>query len=571
MEEVFLPRTEFSSYEDFIENYKLNIPENFNFAYDVMDAIAKKTPDARAMVWTNDEGDECTISFGNMKERSDRAASFFMECGIKRGDMVMLILQRRYEFWVSVMALHKIGAIAIPATNMLTVEDLVYRNNFAKIKMVVAVNAPGIIQNITDCLPQSPTLKKLVIVNEYGVDKPVEDIPEGWIDFATGCKNAAPFPALKREDVSTNSDYMLGYFTSGTTSHPKLAIHDFLYPLGHIVTAKYWQHVQKGGLHLTVADTGWAKTSWGRLYGQWICETALFVYDYHSRFKPVDLLEQVQKYKITTFCAPPTIYRFLIHEDISGYDLSSIKHCSTAGEPLSDEVFNRWKELTGFEITEGFGQTESTVFLFNFEGQKIKPGSAGKPAPYYNICLLNDELEEMGTAVSGQICFKLDKDKFPATAGRFPGLVCEYYGEPDKTREVFHDGYYFTGDTAWRDEDGYYWFMGRCDDVIKCSGYRIGTFEVESVLEGHPAVLECAVTGAPDPIRGQVVKATIVLTKEYRPGTPELVKEIQNYVKHTTAPYKYPRIVEFVDELPKTISGKIRRNVIKNRDKEKAQ
>ena len=571
MEEVFLPRTEFSSYEDFIENYKLNIPENFNFAYDVMDAIAKKTPDARAMVWTNDEGDECTISFGNMKERSDRAASFFMECGIKRGDMVMLILQRRYEFWVSVMALHKIGAIAIPATHMLTVEDLVYRNNFAKIKMVVAVNAPGIIQNITDCLPQSPTLKKLVIVNEYGVDKPVEDIPEGWIDFATGCKNAAPFPALKREDVSTNSDYMLGYFTSGTTSHPKLAIHDFLYPLGHIVTAKYWQHVQKGGLHLTVADTGWAKTSWGRLYGQWICETALFVYDYHSRFKPVDLLEQVQKYKITTFCAPPTIYRFLIHEDISGYDLSSIKHCSTAGEPLSDEVFNRWKELTGFEITEGFGQTESTVFLFNFEGQKIKPGSAGKPAPYYNICLLNDELEEMGTAVSGQICFKLDKDKFPATAGRFPGLVCEYYGEPDKTREVFHDGYYFTGDTAWRDEDGYYWFMGRCDDVIKCSGYRIGTFEVESVLEGHPAVLECAVTGAPDPIRGQVVKATIVLTKEYRPGTPELVKEIQNYVKHTTAPYKYPRIVEFVDELPKTISGKIRRNVIKNRDKEKAQ
>ena len=571
MEEVFLPRTEFSSYEDFIENYTLDIPENFNFAYDVMDAIAKKTPDARAMVWTNDEGDECTISFGNMKERSDRAASFFMECGIKRGDMVMLILQRRYEFWVSVIALHKIGAIAIPATHMLTVEDLVYRNNFAKIKMVIAVNAPSVIKNITACLPESPTLKKLVMVNEYGVDKPVADLPEGWIDYVTGCNNAAPFPVLKREDVSTNSDYMLGYFTSGTTSHPKLAIHDFLYPLGHIITAKYWQHVQKGGLHLTVADTGWAKTSWGRLYGQWICETALFVYDYHSRFKPVDLLEQVQKYKITTFCAPPTIYRFLIHEDISGYDLSSIKHCSTAGEPLSDEVFNRWKELTGFEITEGFGQTESTVFLFNFEGQKIKPGSAGKPAPYYNICLLNDQLEEMGTAVSGQICFKLDKNKFPATAGRFPGLVCEYYGEPDKTREVFHDGYYFTGDTAWRDEDGYYWFMGRCDDVIKCSGYRIGTFEVESVLEGHPAVLECAVTGAPDPIRGQVVKATIVLTKEYRPGSPELVKEIQNYVKHTTAPYKYPRIVEFVDELPKTISGKIRRNVIKSRDKEKAQ
>ena len=570
MEEAFLPRTEFSSYEDFIENYALNIPKNFNFAYDVMDAIAARTPDARALVWTNDEDDECIITFAQLKERSDRAASFFMECGVRRGDMVMLILQRRYEFWVSMMALHKIGAVAIPATHMLTVEDLVYRNNFAKIKMIIAVNAPGIIKNISDSLPQSPSVKNLIMVNEFGVDKPVADLPEGWIDFVSGCQDAAPFPVLKREDVSTNDDYMLGYFTSGTTSHPKLAIHNFLYPLGHIVTAKYWQHVQKGGLHLTVADTGWAKTSWGRLYGQWICETALFVYDYHSRFKPVDLLEQVQKYKVTTFCAPPTIYRFLIHEDISGYDLSSIRLCSTAGEPLSDEVFRKWKELTGFEITEGFGQTESTVFLFNFEGQKIKPGSAGKPAPFYNICLLNDELEEVGTAVSGQICFKLDKEKFSATNGRFPGLVCEYYGEPEKTQEVFHDGYYFTGDTAWRDEDGYYWFMGRCDDVIKCSGYRIGTFEVESVLEGHPAVLECAVTGAPDPIRGQVVKATIVLTKEYRPGSPELVKEIQDYVKHTTAPYKYPRIVEFVEELPKSISGKIRRNVIKNRDKENA-
>ena len=568
MEEAFLPRTEFSSYEDFIENYALNIPKNFNFAYDVMDVIAARTPDARALVWTNDEGDECIITFAQLKERSDRAASFFMECGVRRGDMVMLILQRRYEFWVSMMALHKIGAVAIPATHMLTVEDLVYRNNFAKIKMIIAVNAPGIIKNISDSLSQSPSVKKLIMVNEFGVDKPVSDLPESWIDFVSGCQDAAPFPVLKREDVSTNDDYMLGYFTSGTTSHPKLAIHNFLYPLGHIVTAKYWQHVQKGGLHLTVADTGWAKTSWGRLYGQWICETALFVYDYHSRFKPVDLLEQVQKYRVTTFCAPPTIYRFLIHEDISGYDLSSIRHCSTAGEPLSDEVFRKWKELTGFEITEGFGQSESTVFLFNFEGQKIKPGSAGKPAPFYNICLLNDELEEVGTAVSGQICFKLDKEKFSATNGRFPGLVCEYYGEPEKTQEVFHDGYYFTGDTAWRDEDGYYWFMGRCDDVIKCSGYRIGTFEVESVLEGHPAVLECAVTGAPDPIRGQVVKATIVLTKEYRPGSPELVKEIQDYVKHTTAPYKYPRIVEFVEELPKTISGKIRRNVIKNRDKE---
>lgn len=568
MEEIFLPRTDFSSYKDFVENYKINIPENFNFAYDVMDVLAAKNPDGRALVWTNDQNESLTVSFGEMKIMSDRAASFFLQCGIRRGDMVMLILQRRYEFWVSMMALHKIGAVAIPATHMLTVEDLVFRNNFAKIKMIVAVNAPGIIKNITDSIKDSPSVKVLAAVNEFGVEKYMDDLPAGWLDFTRGCHEAPQFPVLPREQVSSNNDYMLGYFTSGTTSHPKLAVHNFLYPLGHIVTAKYWQHVQKGGLHLTVADTGWAKTSWGRLYGQWICETALFVYDYHSRFKPVDLLAQVQKHKVTTFCAPPTIYRFLIQEDLAGYDLSSLTHCSTAGEPLAEEVFNKWKELTGFEITEGFGQTESTVFLFNFEGQSIKPGSAGKPAPYYNVRLLDDDLNEVDTAVVGQICFKLDKELFPETDGRFPGLVCEYYGSPEKTAEAFHDGYYWTGDTAWKDGDGYFWFMGRSDDVIKCSGYRIGTFEVESVLQGHPAVLECAVTGAPDPIRGQVVKATIVLTKNYRPGTPELVKDIQNYVKRTTAPYKYPRIVEFVDELPKTASGKIRRNIIKAKDKE---
>ncbi len=568
MEELFLPRTEFSSYSDFMADYSLDIPENFNFGYDIMDAIAARTPDAPAMVWTNDE-DECyRISFGEMKVLSDRAASFFLQCGIKRGDFVMLILQRRYEFWVSMIALHKIGAVAVPATHMLTVEDLVYRCNFAKIKMIVAVNSPEITGHISQALPESPSVKLCAAVNEFGVNRPLDYVPEGWVDFSEGCRKAPPFPVLPRSEVSSNRDYMLGYFTSGTTSHPKLAIHDFLYPLGHIVTAKYWQNVKKGGLHLTVADSGWAKTSWGRLYGQWICETALFVYDYHSRFQPTDLLEQVQKHRITTFCAPPTIYRFLIQEDLSKYDLSSLTHCSTAGEPLSDEVFNRWKEYTGFEITEGFGQTETTVSLFNFEGEKIKPGSVGKPAPYYDIRLLDDNLEEVGNAVVGQICFKLDKEKFPETNGRFPGLVCEYYGSPEKTAEVYRDGYYLTGDTAWRDGDGHYWFMGRCDDVIKCSGYRIGTFEVESVLEGHPAVLECAVTGAPDPIRGQVVKATIVLTKEYRPGNHDLKKEIQNYVKSTTAPYKYPRIIEFVDELPKTISGKIRRNVIKNKDKE---
>ena len=570
MEERFLEKTEFENYKDFVKNYKLKIPENFNFAYDVMDEIAKNNPNGKALVWTNDEGDYLEITFAKMKELSDAAASFFMEQGVKRGDFVMLILQRRYEFWISMLALHKIGAVAIPATHMLKKEDIVYRNNAVKIKMIVAVNVPDVVANINEAMAESPTVKSLVFVSPFGIDRPVKNPPAGWVDFTAGCKAAKPFPVLPRSEVSSNGDYMLGYFTSGTTSHPKLAIHDYLYPLGHITTAKYWQHVQKGGLHLTVADSGWAKTSWGRLYGQWICETALFVYDYHAKFKPVDLLHQVQKHRITTFCAPPTIYRFLIQEDLSDIDFSSLTHCSTAGEPLSEEVFNKWKEITGLEITEGFGQSETTVSLFNFEGEKIKPGSIGKPCPYYNVCLLDENNEEVGDAIVGQLCFKLDMETFASTNGRFPGLVCEYYGEPEKTREAFHDGFYYTGDNAWRDEEGYYWFVGRCDDVIKCSGYRIGTFEVESVLMKHPAVVECAVTGAPDPVRGQVVKATIVLAKDWKPGNAELVKDIQRFVKETTAPYKYPRIVEFVEALPKTTSGKIMRKAIRANDANKA-
>ncbi|MBR4012461.1 MAG: AMP-binding protein, partial [Spirochaetaceae bacterium] len=438
MEERFLEKTEFENYKDFVKNYKLKIPENFNFAYDVMDEIAKNNPNGKALVWTNDEGDYLEITFAKMKELSDAAASFFMEQGVKRGDFVMLILQRRYEFWISMLALHKIGAVAIPATHMLKKEDIVYRNNAVKIKMIVAVNVPDVVANINEAMAESPTVKSLVFVSPFGIDRPVENPPAGWVDFTAGCKAAKPFPVLPRSEVSSNGDYMLGYFTSGTTSHPKLAIHDYLYPLGHITTAKYWQHVQKGGLHLTVADSGWAKTSWGRLYGQWICETALFVYDYHAKFKPVDLLHQVQKHKITTFCAPPTIYRFLIQEDLSDIDFSSLTHCSTAGEPLSEEVFNKWKEITGLEITEGFGQSETTVSLFNFEGEKIKPGSIGKPCPYYNVCLLDENNEEVGDAIVGQLCFKLDMETFASTNGRFPGLVCEYYGEPEKTREAFH-------------------------------------------------------------------------------------------------------------------------------------
>lgn len=561
MEELFLPRTEFSSYSDFMANYSLDIPENFNFGYDIMDAIAARTPDAPAMVWTNDE-DECyRISFGEMKVLSDRAASFFLQCGIKRGDFVMLILQRRYEFWVSMIALHKIGAVAVPATHMLTVEDLVYRCNFAKIKMIVAVNSPEITGHISQALPESPSVKLCAAVNEFGVNRPLDYVPEGWVDFSEGCRKAPPFPVLPRSEVSSNRDYMLGYFTSGTTSHPKLAIHDFLYPLGHIVTGFFWHNVRPGGIHLTVADTGWGKAVWGKFYGQWISEGTVFVYDYHARFKAVDLVDLIQKYRITSFCAPPTIYRFLIQEDLSGYDLSSLLHCTTAGEPLSDEVFNRWKQITGLSIREGFGQTETTLSLLNFAGDSmIKPGAVGKPAPYYRTVILDSENKECEDGEVGEIAF-------PIKDGHFPGLFREYYKDEAKTKAVMRDGFYFTGDTAWRDEDGFFWFTGRNDDVIKCSGYRIGTFEVESVLMQHPAVVECAVTGAPDPVRGQVVKATIVLAAAYRPGNDELVKDIQTFVKNVTAPYKYPRIVEFTDELPKTISGKIKRKDLREASK----
>ena len=572
MEELFLPRTEFENYEDFFKNYKINVPENFNFSYDVMDVLASKTPDARAILWTNDEGLTKEFTFAEIKERTDKVASFFQASGINKGDFVMLILQRRYEFWLSILALHKIGASVIPATHMLTKEDIVYRNNAANIKGIIAVNDGDILSHVDASLPESPSLKVRIAANSYGIDVPNGEnftspdgtvhegkkLPEGWLDFTTGEKNATPFEPQPRDKINSNDDIMLAYFTSGTTSHPKLVSHNFTYPLGHIVTAKYWQQVKKGGLHLTVADTGWGKAVWGKLYGQLICECGVFVYDYHAKFKPTDLLTQVEKHKITSFCAPPTIYRFLIQEDLSSYDLSSLEHCSTAGEPLSDEVFNKWKSITGLELREGFGQTETTLSIFNFGNEKVKPGSIGKPAPYYNVVLLDDEGNECEDGEVGEIAF-------PLKNGRFPGLFMEYYGDPDKTNEVIRDGYYFTGDTAWRDEDGFLWFMGRSDDVIKCSGYRIGTFEVESVLMQHPAVVECAVTAAPDPVRGQVVKATIILAKDYKPGSPELVKEIQKFVKETTAPYKYPRIVDFVDELPKTISGKIKRKDIRNK------
>lgn len=549
MLEKFLPKTNFSSYEDFIENFKINIPKNFNFAYDVVDEIAAKTPDKTAIVWCNEDGDETVFTFGQIKEYSNKAANFFKRAGISKGDPVMLILKRHYEFWFALLGLHKIGAIGIPATHLLTAKDIVYRNNAADIKMVVCVAEDEVINHIEDALEQSPTLKIKALV---GADR------EGWLNFNTEIeKEPTTFQKPQGNDMSSNDDIMLLYFTSGTTGMPKMVSHNFVYPLGHISTARYWQNVIHDGLHLTVADTGWAKAVWGKIYGQWIAGCAVFVYDY-NKFVPHDLLSVICKYGVTSFCAPPTIYRFFIREDLTKYDFSKLKHCVVAGEPLNPEVYSQFYKATGLKLMEAYGQTELTVTLGTFPWMDPKPGSMGRPSPGYDIDLIDENGDSCETGEEGQIIVRTDKVK-PV------GLFCGYHRDPELTKEVWHDSIYYTGDMAWRDEDGYYWFVGRADDVIKSSGYRIGPFEVESALLEHPAVLECAITAIPDPVRGQVVKATVVLTKNYSPGDA-LIKELQNHVKQITAPYKYPRIIEFVEELPKTISGKIRRVEIRDKD-----
>ncbi len=548
--EKYVEKLDFKSYEDFRDNFKVKIPENFNFSYDVVDVLAEEQPELKAIVWTDDNGDYREFTFSELKKYSDMTASFYKSLGIKRGDAVMLILKRRYEFWFSILALHKLGAICIPATHMLTKEDIVYRNNAASVKMIVAVNDESVAAHVENALPESENVEKLVLVS--GERK-------GWTDFDRGMENAAPFERPEGDLASTNDDISLLYFTSGTTSHPKMVAHDFTYPLGHIITAYYWQSVRREGLHFTVADTGWGKAVWGKLYGQWFSECAVFIYDFNTKFTPADILRMIEKHRITSFCAPPTIYRFMIRDDLSQYDLSSLEHCSTAGEPLSEEVFNTFKKLTGMRLMEGFGQTETTLSLANYSWMTPKPGSMGKPSPGYRVELMRADDSFCEDGETGQIVFRLEDEKLA-------GLFTCYYRDETKTASVLKDGYYRTGDMAWRDEDGFYWFVGRSDDVIKCSGYRIGSFEVESVLMGHPAIIECAVTGVPDEVRGQVVKASVVLAPAYKPGDEDLVKDIQNYVKKITAPYKYPRIVEFVDDLPKTISGKIRRVEIRDKD-----
>ena len=603
----FLTQTHFESQEDFIRNLHFKIPERFNFAYDVMDVWAEEQPDKLALLWTNDDGACRRFSFGELKTLSDRTAAWFMQLGIGRGDKVMLILKRRYEFWLSMLALHKIGAIAIPATHMLTRHDIVYRNTRAGIKAIVCVGEEYVMRQVSDAMADSPTVETLISVGPLRA--------EGFHDWQSEWEQA---PAFVRPDhVNDNDDTMLMYFTSGTSGEPKMVAHDFLYALGHLTTGVFWHNLSADSIHLTVADTGWGKAVWGKMYGQWFAGAVVFVFD-HEKFTADKILRQIERYRITSFCAPPTVYRFMIHEDFSKYDLSSLRYCCTAGEALNPAVYDRFLELTGIRLMEGFGQTETTMTLGTMPWNKPKPGSMGLPNPQYDIALVKPDGTPCEDGEKGEIVIKTSQSSegrvkrydysqalnmeqgnigqsedgyhtsepnthFPElsksnhTSSLYThtsdlkkplGLFKEYYRDEELTRRVWHDGMYHTGDVAWRDEDGYYWFVGRIDDVIKSSGYRIGPFEVESALMTHPAVVECAITGVPDDIRGMVVKATVVLHADWKDRAgDDLVKELQQHVKRETAPYKYPRIIEFVDELPKTISGKIRRVEIREKDK----
>ena len=545
----FLARTEYSSYDDFIANFRIDVPENFNFAYDVMDELAKERPDSPALVWCDEGGAEATFTYAQLKLWSDKAANFFAASGIGKGDPVMLILKRRYEFWFAILALHKLGAIAIPATHLLTTKDIVYRNNAADIKMIVTIDDEAVMARVDEAQPETPSL---VAKATLGGPR------EGWLQFRASVDKAPVFRARPAgAAASRNDDIMLLYFTSGTTGMPKMVRHDFTYPLGHIPTAKYWQDVKEGGLHLTVSDTGWAKAMWGKIYGQWLSECAVFVYDY-DRFVAKELLSIIAKHGVTSFCAPPTIYRFFIKEDLRGYDFSKLERCAVAGEPLNPEVYNRFKEETGISLREGYGQTELTVAVATYPWMEPKPGSMGKPSPGYDIDIVDEDGRSCEVGEEGQIVVRTAKRK---PVGMFGG----YYRDKELTDSVWHDGLYRTGDMAWRDEDGYFWFIGRADDLIKSSGYRIGPFEVESALLEHPGVLECAITAVPDPDRGQIVKATVVLAKGWV-ASEDLKLELQEHVKKVTAPYKYPRVIEFVSELPKTISGKIRRVEIRGKE-----
>ncbi|MBQ8004433.1 MAG: AMP-binding protein, partial [Oscillospiraceae bacterium] len=515
--------------------------ENFNFAFDLIDELATREPEKLAMLHISKDGTERRITFGDVKRESARCANYFKSLGIKKGDRVMLILKRHFEFWYAMIGLNKLGAVAIPATNQLLVHDIEYRFKAAGVNTIICTADGEVAACVDEAAKTCPELLNKIIVGGSR---------DGWRCF----NDEYPLYSShfeRSEDSPCGDDLLLMFFTSGTTGYPKIAAHNHRYPLGHFHTAKYWHNVDPDGLHFTISDTGWAKSMWGKLYGQWLCEAAIFVYDF-DRFDAKQILPMFAKHQITTFCAPPTMLRMLIKEDISQYDFSSVKHMSTAGEALNPEVYKQFEKATGLQIIEGFGQTESTMIIGNMVGAPHKIGSMGKPAPIYNVELVNENCKPVAAGETGEIVINV-KDGMPC------GLFTGYYRDQEKTDEVLHDGYYHTGDTAWKDEDGFYWYVGRVDDVIKSSGYRIGPFEIESVIMELPYVLECGVSAAPDEVRGQIVKASIVLTKGTEP-TEELKREIQNYVKEHTAPYKYPRLVVFRDELPKTVSGKIQRN-----------
>ncbi len=537
-----------ASYEEFQATFALDIPANYNFAFDMVDATAATEPDRLAMVHVDDAEVRREYSFAYFSEQSSRLANALRALGIGRGDKVMIILHRRVEFWTTMLALHKLGALGVPSPALLTAKDITYRVNFAAIK--AAIVDTSVQATVEAAQPNCPSLTVLVMAG-------LEAAEAGWNSFAEICAQAAPvFP--RPADAACGEDPATIFFSSGTTGQPKMVLHNFNYPFGHVMTASYWHDIEPGNLHLTVADTGWAKSVWGKFYGQWLAGGVVFVWDYRGKFDPGTLLRIIAEHKITNFCAPPTIYRFLVRENLSSYDLSALRHCTTAGELLNESVFETWMEKLGKPIYEGYGQTETTLQIATFPFMKPKAGSIGKPCPGWDIVLLDENDEPCPPGVEGEICIRTEP-KRPV------GLFSCYLQDEAKTASVMSGGYYRTGDKAWVDEDGYYWFLGRIDDLIKSSGYRIGPFEVESALVSHPAVVEAAVTGVPDPDRGQAVKATITLAPGYEPST-ELTRELQNHVKKVTAPYKYPRIIDYVTELPKTISGKIKRAEIRAKD-----
>ncbi|MDR1713384.1 MAG: AMP-binding protein [Coriobacteriales bacterium] len=554
----YCPRIEFDSYQDFFENFQINVPEDFNFAYDVVDEWAQVEPDKRALLWCDDNGAEKTLTFSDISALSNRLANALSGLGIAKGDIVLCLLRQRWEYWVTATALCKLGATIIPATTQLTTKDIVYRLNASGAKAVVAIDDDYVQAQLAGAVPDCPALQLQIVVEQSeipGAEAAAEKL--SWHSLVAQASEAWQRPTGAA--ATSNDDIMLIYFTSGTTGLAKMCMHNFAHPLGHIITAKYWQQVQENKLHCSVTDSGWAKFGWGKIYGQWIAGACIFAYDSIGRFNPHNLLERISRYQVTTFCVPPTMYRFMLQEDLSQFDLSSVANFTTAGEPLNADVTERWQAATGKLIREGFGQSEGPVLLATFPWVEPRPGSMGKPSPLLNIQLLNSAGQLTEDGEEGSICVTGLKQCWP------PGLFVGYYKNPEQTAEAVGGEYYDLHDVAWRDPDGYYTFVGRNDDVIKCSGYRIGPFEVESALVAHPAVLECAITAAPDEVRGNVVKATIVLARGFEPSD-ELTRELQEHVKAVTAPFKYPRIVEYVAELPKTIGGKIKRAQIRTED-----